>query len=79
MQDITENIANVRYLMNEAVNQTNKVHDALVASNIDLESVQLNMKDLSEQLLVVQAELLTACIAIQQELCDDGEQDTTTI
>ena len=57
MNDITEYIANVRYLMNEVITQVDKVHQLTAQSQLDYETVLLNVKDVQEQMGVVNAEL----------------------
>jgi hypothetical protein len=57
MNDIAEYIANVRYLMNEAIAQVDQVHQLTTQSELDLETVLLNVNDVTVQITIVQREL----------------------
>ena len=57
MNDIAEYIANVRYLMNEAIAQVDQVHQLTTQSELDLETVLLNVNDITVQMTIVQREL----------------------
>jgi hypothetical protein len=57
MNDIVEYIANIRYLMNEAIAQVDNVHQLTSSSELDLETVLLNVNDVMTQMGIVQKEL----------------------
>ena len=57
MNDIVEYIANVRYLMNEMIAQVDTVHQLTSQSELDLETVLLNVNDVTTQMRIVQSEL----------------------
>lgn len=57
MNDIAEYIANIRYLMNEAITQVDDVHRLTAQSELDLETVLLNVNDVTTQMKIVQKEL----------------------
>lgn len=57
MNDIAEYIANVRYLMNEVIAQVDTIHQLTSQSELDLETVLLNVNDMGVQMGIVQREL----------------------
>ena len=72
---IDEQVANIRYHMREAHTQTDRVHELTVASQLDEETIMLNLKDLQDQLKVVQGELQEAIVCIQGDLDASDRQD----
>jgi hypothetical protein len=53
--NIDDYVANIRYLLNQCVDQADKVHGCM--HDLDIETIRLNVQDLSDQVNVVQAEL----------------------
>ena len=74
MNDIAEYIANVRYLMNEAISQVDNVHQLTSQSELDLETVLLNVTDVQAQMLIVNSELKDLAGTLEGLL--KGEDDT---
>ena len=68
MIEVLNNIANMRYLMNEALTQMDAVHNKMSQEQIDLETVQLNIKDIQDQMTTIASELQEAYDGIGEEL-----------
>jgi len=66
--EVLNNIANMRYLMNEALTQMDAVHNKMSQEQIDLETVQLNIKDIQDQMTTIASELQEAYDGIGEEL-----------
>jgi len=74
---ISDHIANIRYQLNGCVDQADKVYEKLVG--LDFETIQLNLKDLSEQMNVAQAELRDLSGLIQEHLNREDDDDPDTL
>lgn len=73
MNDIAEYIANVRYLMNEAIVQVDNVHQLTSQSELDLETVLLNVSDVQAQMGIVNSELKDLAGTLEDLLRGDGD------
>ena len=73
MNDIAEYIANVRYLMNEAIAQVDNVHQLTSNSELDLETVLLNVNDVVVQMTIVQRELADLSTTLNDYLKEEED------
>jgi len=73
MNDIVEYIANVRYLMNEAIAQVDQVHQLTSQSELDLETVLLNVNDVVAQMHIVQRELSDLSTSLNEHLREEED------
>jgi DNA repair ATPase RecN len=71
--NIDDYIANIRYLLNQCVDQADKVHDRM--HDLDVETIRLNVQDLSDQVNVVQAELKDVTEKLENYLKEDDPDD----
>ena len=73
MNDIVEYIANIRYLMNEAIAQVDNVHQLTSSSELDLETVLLNVNDMVSQMGIVQKELNDLSMTLNDYLKEEDD------
>lgn len=70
MNDIPEYLANIRYMINDMVEQLDKVHRSCCLDELDLETVMLNVSDLRDQMTDIRSEL--------QDMKDEITKDLET-
>ncbi len=75
MSNVTEYLANVRYMTNEMVSQLDNVHKLCSTDELDVETVILNLNDLFEQTNVILNELNELRDSLDSELEGESEDD----
>ena len=68
VNDVTANIANMRYLMNRAILQMDTLAEQVSNDVLDLETIKLNIDDVQTQMTIINRELTEASEAIAEEL-----------
>ena len=68
MNDVAANVANMRYLMNEALVQMDQLALQVSNSVLDLETIKLNIDDVHNQMAIINRELEEASESIREEL-----------
>lgn len=68
MINVPDHLASIRYLANEMISQLDTVHKMCSNGTLDVETVTLNLTDLTEQMNVISAELFDMKEALVNEL-----------
>lgn len=75
MTNVPEYLANIRLMTNDMVVQLDNVHKLCCVNELDVETVMLNLKDLSDQLDDIKGELKDMRDELDTDLSSDSEDN----
>lgn len=75
MNDLPEYLANIRYMTNQMVLQIDNVHRLCCNNELDVETVQLNVSDLRDQMTTILAELNDMYERLGETLTEDQDAE----